>query len=113
MLKQYSIVTKNTPDLSTLLLVLQTIIQKMGNIHHYLTCIFLFVNRLCASYLEVRCEPVYIKYIKCYCQPSLSGTKAEGPTGREAADHFLDRRETEGGDHREENEVEVFGSHLY
>lgn len=43
--------------------------------------------------------------------PFLSGTKVVGLTGREAGDHFPDRKGTEGGDHHGENESEAFESH--
>lgn len=44
-------------------------------------------------------------------KPFLFGTKGVGLIGREAGDHFPDRKGTEGGDHHGENESEAFESH--
>ncbi len=61
-------------------------------------------------YIGGRCT-VTSHFVQITFLPFLSGTKAAGLTGREAADHFPDRRGTVGGDHHGENEAEAFESH--
>lgn len=54
---------------------------------------------------------VTLNVVQLNFKPFLSGTKGVGLIGREAEDHFQDRRGTEEGDHHGENESEAFEYH--